>query len=105
MCTSAIIRYDAEDRVAETVNTRYTLGRPLDTIIGDETGQPQFVAVGGLIAVRRRNSNFWEMWKNGEGLLARFKSDNLNAVLDRLLDVDPPLEDLLHQITDDNLPQ
>jgi hypothetical protein len=100
--TSPLIRLDLKLRYAQTRHTTYHLGRHLDALIEDEDGQPHLVAAGGLTASRRIGTDCW-LLSRGEELLTTFEARELKAVLDHLLDLDPPVEDLIFQITPANL--
>jgi hypothetical protein len=100
--TSPVVRLDLQLRFAQTRNTVYHLGRHLDALIQDDDGTPHLVAIGGVIASRRIGTDCW-LLSRGEEVLATFEAQDLKMVLDHLLDIDPPPEDLIFQITPANL--
>jgi hypothetical protein len=103
MQTSPLVRLDLGNRTARTRHTLYRLGRHLDALVRDDAGEPQLVALGGLFACRQPGTNLWRVI-GGTGIRGSFTARDIHDVLGHLLDVELSLDDLIHQIRPDNLP-
>lgn len=101
--TSPLVNIDLAARRAETLNTRYVLGRRIERFAVNADGEITLIELGGLVAERTPGTDAWTM-RRGDELVGTFASDDIRGVLDHLLDFEPTIEDLCAQITADNRP-
>jgi hypothetical protein len=89
MRTSLIVRLDLEAAVAESLNSVYRLGPHLDALAEDEHGNPMFVSLGGVSALRSVGTNAWHLAR-AQQLLRLLQAEDVVDVIRELLDIALP---------------
>ena len=87
--TSLILSFEPEASRAETLNTNYWLGHPLEKLSRDQSDQITRFELAGLIASREPVTGVWTLMGAGHVIDTLGEADHV-AVIARILAMQPP---------------
>lgn len=88
--TSLVVSFEPEASRAETLNTNYWLGHPMENPSRDQSGQLASFELAGLIANRDPATGTWTLIDAGQVIDTPGEIDHV-AVIARILSRQPPL--------------
>lgn len=88
--TSLIVSFEPEASRAETLNTNYWLGHPLENQSRDQSGQVTHFELAGLVANRDPATGVWTLMGAGQMIDTPGEIEHV-AVIARILAMQPPL--------------
>ena len=87
--TSLILSFEPEASRAETLNTNYWLGHPMEKLRRDQSGRFTQFEIAGVVANRDPVTSVWTLMAGGQVIDTLGEVDHV-AVIARILAMQPP---------------